>query len=697
MHSFQIVTPSADKPFTIGRKSDNSLVLDNLMVSRQHAVLEWTSGQWILRNLTENSVTQLNGVDVPVCRNSESNANPDDTCLLKDGDVILIGTQKLQATLKDRQLSLLVMDSYGNTETDLPEGVAANVKNNEAILTFRQKLISPQGKVLRTIRLPEGESVKIPGYELELTEGRVVCYNALQGFGVSVKHLDIFAGKKQIVSDLNFNLPAGEILAIIGRSGQGKSTLLRLLQGIHGSGEKSSVRIGGLDYRNAEIRKHIAFLEQDPELRRDLTVRETLLDGGRTSMNRHDFKANAQSRMEKFCQLFGLTERMDNQVKTLSGGELRRVALARELMGNPGLIVLDEPLSGLDPYNAKILCTHLQQLSFLGHTVILTTHSYEALDIANKVLVLHHGEQGFYGAPADAYRYFNTKDPEEILSDLNDESATHWKNSWENRAQQSQETSDENGSGANASGNIYFIKNELSPMLFYKIGLTAKQWFRDLGKALTLLIQPLVIGGLFSLIFSELTSLWIVAFAVILSANWLALSLSIREVVQERQILQGEFRKGVKILPTLISKAALPTLVAWIQTLIVYAFVNFRISAHVSIGHLLLTTLAMVLPAVTVGLMVSAFAKNSGQANATLPLLIIPQVALAGALVPLDQMQAPGRWLSFIIWSRYNQNSLLNLLLERQDPLVNTAAAIAIAAGFYIVMAIKLYRSKNAK
>lgn len=695
MRSFQIVTPDASKPFTIGRKSDNCLVLDNLMVSRQHAVLECISGNWKLRNLTGNSITQLNGVDIPVNQESEESAsgNP----VLKDGDILLIGTQKLQATIKEHKLSLLVMDSYSDSETELPEGISSTVNGKKATLVFRQKVVSPQGKTYRTIQLEEGQSIRIPGYQLIFSDGKVACFNAPQGFSVIARHLDIFAGKKQLVGDLNFNLPAGEIMAIIGRSGQGKSTLLRLLQGIHRCGENSSVQIGGLSYRNAEIRKHIAFLEQDPELRRDLTVRETLLDGGRTSMNRDDFKKNAQSRMEKFCQLFGLTERMDNLVKTLSGGELRRVALARELMGNPGLIVLDEPLSGLDPYNAKILCTHLQQLSFLGHTVILTTHSYEALEIANKVLVLHHGEQGFYGAPSEAFRFFNTHDPEEILSNLNEESSANWRNSWERKALETQNESNVTDSGENGSEKLYFIKNELASVLFYKIGLTAKQWSRDLGKALTLLIQPLVIGGLFSLIFSELTSLWIVAFAVILSANWLALSLSIREVVQERQILQGEFRKGVGVIPTLLSKAALPTLVAWIQTLVVYAFVSFRISTHVPLIPLLLVTLSMVLPAIMVGLMVSAFSRNSGQANATLPLLIIPQVALAGALVPLDQMQSLGRALSFVIWSRYSQNSLLNLFLERQDPIMNSIAAIALALGFYIVMAIKLFRSKNAK
>lgn len=674
---FQLLTPSDSQPFTIGRKSDNSLVLSSLMVSRQHAVLECVSSKWTLRNLSTNSVTQVNGEDIP---EGESR-------VIQDGDVILIGTQRLQATFSENRLSLLVMDSYGESETELPAGVSAKILDGRAQLNFKQKIVSGDGKTHRTLTLSDGDFIQIPGFKIEFNEGMLSCVTAPAGFSVSALHLDIFAGKKQLVRDLNFSLPAGEILAIIGRSGQGKSTLLKLLQGFHKCGKNSDVKIGGLDYRNAEIRKHIAFLEQEPELRRDLTVKETLLDGGRTSMNRDEFKAEAQSRMEKFCQLFGLTQRMDNLVKTLSGGELRRVALARELMGSPGLIVLDEPLSGLDPYNAKILCTHLQQLSFLGHTVILTTHSYEALDIANKVLVIHHGEQGFYGSPTDAFRYFKTKDAEQILSDLNDDSATRWKNSWEQKLQK-EET---------PASNLYFIKTALPSAFLHKITLTYKQWLRDFGKTLTLVLQPLIIGGLFALIFSELTSLWIVAFAIILSANWLALSLSIREIVQERQILQGEFRKGTNIFVTLLSKATLPTLVAWIQTLIVYAIVCFRISAHVNTIPLLVVTLAMVLPAVMVGLTVSAFAKNSGQANATLPLLIIPQVALAGALVPLDQMQPLGRLLSAIVWSRYSQNSLLNLFLERNDAPVNTIAALAIALGFYIVMAIKLYKSKNAK
>ena len=535
--------------------------------------------------------------------------------------------------------------------------------------------------------------IRLPGCTMSYAQGELTCKNLPLGFDVEVENLDVFAGKKQLLKGIDFKLHAGEILAIIGRSGQGKSTLLRLLQGKHKSGQDSFVSIGKLDYRNEEIRKHIAFLEQDPELRRDLTVKETLLDGARVGMSKQDFKRNAAGRLEKFSELFGLSARLDNPIRTLSGGECRRVALAKELMGNPGLIVLDEPLSGLDPYNSKILCTHLKQLAFLGHTIILTTHSYEALEIADKILVLHQGQQAFFGSPKETYNYFESDDPETILTNLNDETATQWKTVLQERVTAPIRST----SALEALVPSYFPKMHLSPVFLYKLSITAKQWFRDKGKFLTLLLQPLIIGFLFSQIFSNLTSLWIVAFAIILSANWLSLSLSIREIVQEKEILQAEFRKGVPVLPTILSKALLPTVVAFIQTLIVYTFVGFRTLNWPSPPQLLLVILLMVLPPVAVGLVVSSLSKNAGQANAMLPLLIIPQVALAGALVPLDQMQPIGRVLSTVIWSRYNQGSLLNLLLERKDSIENTILAIAITLCFYIVVAIKLNWSKKAK
>ena len=607
---------------------------------------------------------------------------------LKDGDIIVIGVRMLRAALNGNEFSLLILDqkedvnsislSDGWTAFDVPGAGTAKAK-----VTGDKAEIQSVKKVM----LENGDTVRIEQGEISFKDGRLMVAKANCGFDVCVKNLDVYAGKRKLLHDINFELPAGEILAIIGQSGQGKSTLLHLLEGMLSKGKDSEVRIGGVDYRERDIREHIAFMAQDPALRRDLTVEETILHGARITMDKREFAATARERFESFTELFGLSDRKNHRVQTLSGGELRRTALAAELMSNPGLIVLDEPLSGLDPYNTKILCSHLKQLAFIGHTIILTTHSYEALDIANKVLVLHKGGQGFYGTPQEAYRYFRSDNPAAILSNLDDDTAVRWKNAAKANTLISEKKYTD----------ILFKKIHRKNSFLYGVSLSLKQCFRDRGKVVALFLQPIIIGFLFSQIFSPLSSLWIVAFALILCANWFALSLSIREIVQEKSILRNEFRKGQKILPVLASKSLLPVIAAFVQTLVVYAFVAFRMSLHSSPAALATAFACTVLPAVAIGLFVSSLSRNSGQANAFLPLLIIPQVALAGALVPLDQMQQIGKALSTVIWSRYNQKALLDTLLERQGDVADSLCALALAIGFYIFTAIVLFRSKKAK
>ena len=672
---FHVITPDPSKPFTIGRKESCDLRFGDLFVSREHAVIEKRASGWFLKSLTQNSVTKVNDADVT-------------ETALKDGDIIVIGVRMLRAALNGNEFSLLILDQKEDVNSiSLSDGWTAFDVPGAG--TAKAKVTGDKAEIqsIKKVMLENGDTVRIEQGEISFKDGRLMVAKANCGFDVCVKNLDVYAGKRKLLHDINFELPAGEILAIIGQSGQGKSTLLHLLEGMLSKGKDSEVRIGGVDYRERDIREHIAFMAQDPALRRDLTVEETILHGARITMDKREFAATARERFESFTELFGLSDRKNHRVQTLSGGELRRTALAAELMSNPGLIVLDEPLSGLDPYNTKILCSHLKQLAFIGHTIILTTHSYEALDIANKVLVLHKGGQGFYGTPQEAYRYFRSDNPAAILSNLDDDTAVRWKNAAEaNTLINEKKYTD-----------ILFKKIHRKNSFLYGVSLSLKQCFRDRGKVVALFLQPIIIGFLFSQIFSPLSSLWIVAFALILCANWFALSLSIREIVQEKSILRNEFRKGQKILPVLASKSLLPVIAAFVQTLVVYAFVAFRMSLHSSPAALATAFACTVLPAVAIGLFVSSLSRNSGQANAFLPLLIIPQVALAGALVPLDQMQQIGKALSTVIWSRYNQKALLDTLLERQGDVADSLCALALAIGFYIFTAIVLFRSKKAK
>ena len=697
MFPFRLINPDPSKPFTIGRKSDNVLHFDNLMVSRYHAVLNFTDGKWILQSLTQNSITMLNGKDVK-------------TATINDGDIILIGPRQLRATLRGTGLTLLVMErETANDIQSIPltsqwksiiiPGISCAAQarlyenrakanpsdcERQAEIKFEKAIVDESGKRVRTVTIQNGNANRFESAAVGFRNNDLIIESNNNGFDVNIKNLNVFAGKKQLLKGIDFQLPAGEILAIIGRSGQGKSSLLKLIQGINRCDNQSIVRIGGVDYRKNEIRRRIAILPQDPPLRPELTVEETILDGARSSMDIKNFKEDAHIRLKKFCELFGLSDRRKNLVKTLSGGEMRRTALARELMGNPGLVILDEPLSGLDPYNSRILCTHLKQLAFLGHTIILTTHSYEALQIANKILILHQGEEAFYGTVQAAYAQFKTNDPLTLLTAINANDTAQWRETHKTEPKIRE-------------SKYFFERTKLPHNFAYTVRITLKQWFRDKGRIAALFLQPAIIGFLLSQIFSEKSSCWTIAFAVILCANWFALSLSIREIVQEKEILRDKFRRGVSALSTLTAKFTLPVFFTLMQTAIVYAFISMRITVNPSILLITAAFACIAIPATAVGLFTSSLAKNTSQANAFLPLLIIPQVALAGALVPLDQMQPIGRALSSIVWSRYNQASLLNILLERKDDVLNTAMPLAIALGFYIVTAILLHKLKNPR
>ena len=178
----------------------------------------------------------------------------------------------------------------------------------------------------------------------------------------------------------------------------------------------------------------------------------------------------------------------------------------------------------------------MKQLAFLGHTIILTTHSYEALQIANKVLVLHQGEEAFYGTVQNAYAYFNTNDPQALLTSITTSNAAQWRASRVASCDASQAA--ENAVRASKREFKYFFERTKLPRNFaYTVRITAKQWFRDKGRIAALFLQPVIIGFLLSQIFSDQSSLWTVAFAIILCANWFALSLSIREIVQDEEQL----------------------------------------------------------------------------------------------------------------------------------------------------------------
>jgi heme exporter protein A len=193
---------------------------------------------------------------------------------------------------------------------------------------------------------------------------------------------------RAILRDVSFTLPAGGALSVLGANGAGKSTLLRLLATLTPASAGSLTLFGQTVGHGAPaLRRRIGMIAHQPMLYRDLTVTENLIFFGRLYR-----VAAPAARADELLELVGLSDRGADPVRTLSRGQVQRVAIARSLMHDPELLLADEPFAGLDAPSAEFLSRFLLGLRRQGKTLVLTTHDIrQGLELAQQVLVLRRG------------------------------------------------------------------------------------------------------------------------------------------------------------------------------------------------------------------------------------------------------------------------------------------------------------------
>ncbi|NBW68068.1 MAG: ATP-binding cassette domain-containing protein [Betaproteobacteria bacterium] len=214
------------------------------------------------------------------------------------------------------------------------------------------------------------------------------------------QHLAKRYGDATVVDDLSFQLQAGECLGVIGPNGAGKTTTLRMCLGLS-EPDAGTIQAFGLSMpRDAlAIKSRIGVVSQFDTLDPDFTCAENLrVFGTYFGMTRSDIEA----RVPELLEFAALNHKADAKPGQLSGGMKRRLSLARALINDPDILLLDEPTTGLDPQARHLMWERLQQLLQQGKSILLTTHFMdEAERLCNRLLLLDHGKKIAEGTPRD--------------------------------------------------------------------------------------------------------------------------------------------------------------------------------------------------------------------------------------------------------------------------------------------------------
>ena len=207
-------------------------------------------------------------------------------------------------------------------------------------------------------------------------------------------HLKKTNKKRTVVSDVSISVKSGSIVGLLGPNGAGKTTSFYMIVGIITS-EDGQILLDDKDITafpmHARARAGIGYLPQENSIFRKLTVYQNLM--GVVELLPNLTKAQRQERVDQLLEEFSVTKLRDNSGQSLSGGERRRVEIARALAANPKFILLDEPFAGVDPISVSEIKQIITHLKDRGIGVLITDHNVrETLDVCEKSYIVNAGQ-----------------------------------------------------------------------------------------------------------------------------------------------------------------------------------------------------------------------------------------------------------------------------------------------------------------
>jgi ABC-2 type transport system ATP-binding protein len=230
---------------------------------------------------------------------------------------------------------------------------------------------------------------------------------------IEVEKLRVVRGGNDVLPGIDAEVKGGTVTGLLGPSGSGKTTLMRAIVGVQ-IVESGQVRVLGRPAGSPELRSRVAYITQAPSVYADLTVRENLRYFARVL-------GVATDEIDAAIDTVGLQREADRVVHTLSGGQRARASLATALLGEPEVLVLDEPTVGQDPVLRRDLWETFHGLAERGATLLVSSHVMDEADRCDEILLLRDGRVFATGTPGDLRRRTGAADLDEAFLRLVEE------------------------------------------------------------------------------------------------------------------------------------------------------------------------------------------------------------------------------------------------------------------------------------
>ncbi len=508
-------------------------------------------------------------------------------------------------------------------------------------------------------------------------------------------------GKKVLLDHVSFPIPERCLLGIIGPSGAGKSTLLGALTGMRPA-ETGTVLYDNRDlYRDyAELRHRIGLVPQDSILHTQLTPRRALRYSAELRFPSDTRAAERNQRVDEVLAELGLTRHAVTRADRLSGGQLKRVNVALELLAKPSLLFLDEPTSGLDPGLDKSVMVQMRDLAHDGRTVIVVTHSVANLDTCDRLLVLVPGGRiAYYGPPDEGLSYFGQPGWAEVFQAFEAYPDRDWAAEFAASPAYAQYVLGRpHPAPAPNEAELAAAPPPQRRGGFRQMTTLTRRYVRviaaDRGYLLFMGLLPVILGVLINFVGSSqgLTgpphtnqSAEEVLLIVVICACLSGAASAVRELVKERSIYVRERAAGLSSGAYLFSKLIVLGVISIVQSavLVLIGLAGQKMPPKGALPgvppllEILIAIAVLALASMCLGLLVSALVSTSEKAMPFLVLLTMVQVILSGGVVSLvgkpglEQLAyiAPSRWGFGAVASTVNLNVIGVMAPGSTDPL----------------------------